>query len=406
MCENPALVCNDNNACTDDSCNTGTGCVYAANNANACTDNSLCTGPDVCQNGACVGQNPAVCPPDANVCTTESCNPATGSCRSTSNTNACDDGNACTTGDSCGPTLTENFDGGVAPSLPPGWTSTVTGQGSAWTTVSTSSDTAPNSAFGFDGPGPAAADEVLVSPLVNITTPSAQLTFKNRWSFESAATCFDAGVLEIDINGGGFTDIVLAGGSFVSGGYTGTVATGFGNPLGGRSAWCTVSAGYPNYLTTIVTLPAAAAGRPIRLRWRIGTDTSTGAPGQNIDSIVLVDGSHVCKPGTGPVATPPEVQNVGAAADKVTYSWAATASATQYDVVRGNVNALPVGPGGGDEVCFGNLLGATVTDPAVPAPGAAFWYLTRAESSCGAGTYGHQGFRGAPGAARATTTCP
>ena len=505
LCENPAIVCNDNNTCTDDSCNTGTGCVFTANDANPCTDNSLCTTADVCVAGACVGQNPVVCAPDANVCTTEACNPATGLCGSTNNTNACEDGNACTSGDTCGPALAENFDGETAPNLPGTWATGVTGTGNPWTAVSTSSDTPPNSAFGFDGP--AVADEELVSPVFNVATASAQLTFRNRWTFESATTCFDGGVLEIDIAGGGFTDIVTAGGSFVSGGYNGTVSASFSNPLASRSAWCNVSAGYPAYLSTVVNLPAAAAGQPVQLRWRVGTDTSTGAAGQNIDSILVLEGStYTCLPGTGvldcndgnpctddscdpvlgcqhsnntdpcndgnectildrcaagscggtavvcndsnacttdscsptlgcvftnntaacddgnsctagdtcgggvcsgtPITAPAEVQNVTAAADKATYNWTAAAFATQYDVVRGNVSGLPVGPGLGDEVCLGSSPGTTVTDATVPGPGGAFWYLSRGKNTCGTGTYGNQGFHGAPAALRVTTTCP
>ena len=53
---------------------------------------------------------------------------------------------------------------------------------------------------------------------------------------------FDGGVLEVsspNINAGAFTDVTNAavGGSFVSGGYSTTLETGFGNPLGGRPAW-------------------------------------------------------------------------------------------------------------------------------------------------------------------------
>jgi subtilisin-like proprotein convertase family protein len=477
LCENPAIVCNDNNTCTDDTCNPSTGCVFTANDGNACTDNNLCTSPDVCISGACVGQNPVVCPSDGNVCTTEACVPATGNCVSTNNTNACDDGDACTTGDLCGPTFAENFDGETAPNLPGTWSSTVIGTGNLWSSVDTSSDTAPNSAFGFDGI--AVADEVLVSPVINIVTASAKLTFRNRWSFESATSCFDAGVLEISIGGGAFTDIVTAGGSFVSGGYTGIVSSSFSNPLAARSAWCSVSAGYPSYLTTVVNIPAAAAGQTIQLQWRIGTDTSAGAPGQNIDSIVLVDGSNVCNPGTAascddsnpctddscdsitgcqhsnnteacddgnactvidacsggacggtpvvcndsnpctldscntgsgcvftPITAPPETQNVAAAPDKATYTWSAAAFATRYDVVRGLLSALPVGPGGGDEVCFDDLAATTLNDATVPGNGTGFWYLSRGENSCGNGTYGNQGVNGAPGAPRISTTCP
>ncbi len=91
---------------------------------------------------------------------------------------------------------------------------------------------------------------------------------------------------------------MTAGGSFVSGGYTGTVSASFSNPLANRSAWCNASPGYPSYITTVVNLPASAAGQTIQLQWRVGTDSTQGALGQNIDSIVLVDGANVCTPGT------------------------------------------------------------------------------------------------------------
>jgi hypothetical protein len=393
--------CDDNNACTNDAC-TNTRCTHT-NNTNPCNDNNACTANDRCSGGACVADPPLVCPSDGILCTTEACVPATGACVSTNNTNPCNDGNACTTGDACGPNFTENFDGVTPPNLPGTWSSSETGQGNIWSTVFTSSDTAPNSVFGFDVA--AVADEVLISPPINIATATAQLTFRNRWNFEwFGSNCYDAGVLEISFGGGSFTDIVTAGGSFVSGGYTGTVSALFNNPLGARSAWCGESTGYPAYLTSVVNLPAAAAGQTIRLRWRIGTDMDFDAPGQNIDSIGLADGINVCKPGA--VASPPEVQNVAASANKTTYTWSAAASATRYDVVRGRLSGLPVGPGGGDEVCFGNLAGTTLNDATVPGAGIGFWYLSRGENNCGNGTYGRQGLNGAPGAPRTTTTCP
>jgi hypothetical protein len=112
-------------------------------------------------------------------------------------------------------------------------------------------------------------------------------------------------------------------------------------------------------------------------------------------------GGGICIAGT-PIAPPPETQALAASADKTTYIWAAAAFATQYDVVRGGTGAFPVGPGGGDEVCFDNLAGTTVVDAAVPAPGAGFWYLARGENSCGIGTFGTH----SNGSPRVTTTCP
>jgi hypothetical protein len=113
----------------------------------------------------------------------------------------------------------------------------------------------------------------------------------------------------------------------------------------------------------------------------------------------------VCVGGT-PTPAPGEAQGVSAAANKTTISWSATVGATQYDVVRGSTGAFPVGPGGGDEVCFDNLASPTLTDATVPSAGSGFWYLTRAENACGNGTYGTQGVHGVPGAARVSTTCP
>ena len=107
-----------------------------------------------------------------------------------------------------------------------------------------------------------------------------------------------------------------------------------------------------------------------------------------------------------PGGTPTEAHNVSVAADKVTFSWSAVASATQYDVVRGSAGAFPVGPGGADEICFGSLAGPSLLDAATPGPGDGFWYLARGENACGNGTFGTQGLNGAPGAPRVTASCP
>lgn len=94
--------CNDGNVCTDDVClNPGTqqsSCQHTNNN-NACNDGNACTTSDTCSNGACVGGAPLDCDDD-NECTDDSCNPATG-CINTPNTDPCDDGLFCTINDLC-----------------------------------------------------------------------------------------------------------------------------------------------------------------------------------------------------------------------------------------------------------------------------------------------------------------
>ncbi len=98
----------------------------------------------------------------------------------------------------------------------------------------------------------------------------------------------------------------------------------------------------------------------------------------------------------------PETRKLLAAADKATFSWSAMMNATQYDVVRGSTSGLPVGSNTTDEVCFDNLADTSLTDPGVPSRDGGFWYLSRGENRCGAGSYGMR----SDGSPRVTTSCP
>jgi hypothetical protein len=196
--------------------------------------------------------------------------------------------------------FTNNFDSVTAPALPLGWTSSATGAQIAWVTTNSTPDTSPNCAMARDIAGVGLT--WLVSPAITLSPGQTQLTFRNYCDLEPAAdgvTAYDGGVLEIQIGSGAFTDILAAGGSFVSGGYTRTVSAQYQNPLGGRPAWSGHSSGYTN---TIVILPAAAAGQTIHLRWGCGTDTdngSGGGAGWRIDSVALV--ASACCVGPLPV---------------------------------------------------------------------------------------------------------
>ena len=93
--------CNDNNVCTLDVCDTGTGvCAHTPMTAGApCDDGSACTTSDVCGGSGCVGTAKSC--DDSNVCTSDFCDPFTSVCKHSSNTLGCNDGNACTLGESC-----------------------------------------------------------------------------------------------------------------------------------------------------------------------------------------------------------------------------------------------------------------------------------------------------------------
>lgn len=187
--------------------------------------------------------------------------------------------------------LSENFDGVTAPALPAGWSTTSSSAAPApWVTQTGTADTAPNAAFTND---PATAGESsLVSPSFLVSTPSAQLTFRGNYNTEAN---WDGGVLEIAIGGGAFQDILTAGGSFVSGGYNGTLGnfascSATPNPLADRAAWTGNSGGY---ITSVVTLPASANGQNVQLRWRMGSDCSQAGVGWRVDTVQVL-GSYLC----------------------------------------------------------------------------------------------------------------
>ncbi|HVM62209.1 MAG TPA: DNA/RNA non-specific endonuclease [Verrucomicrobiae bacterium] len=164
----------------------------------------------------------------------------------------------------------ENFDGVTAPVLPSGWATSASGAQSNWITSATLADTAPNAAFSPD-PTNAGLNE-LDSPVFAVNSSAAQLSFRHSYSLTANLTNnalgYDGGVLEIRIGSGSYTDILAAGGSFVSGDYNRTLSTSYANPLAGRAVWSGSSAAYT---TTVVNLPATASGQNVQLRWLCAT---------------------------------------------------------------------------------------------------------------------------------------
>ena len=213
-------------------------------------------------------------------------------------------GNAMASVTVVGSIFSENFDGVTPPALPAGWVATnavdpdmIFWQSSNSGVPTPVADSTPNAAWVND---PAlVSDKRLDSPSIAITSSNTQVTFRQNYAFEGTTTFFDGGVLEISIGGGAFQDIIAAGGSFATGGYTGTISSSFSNPLAGRQAWGASSNGF---ITTTVNLPPAAAGQNIVLRWRMGSDTSGSDSGWRVDSIVLYAPGTAC-PAVSPTPT-------------------------------------------------------------------------------------------------------
>ena len=206
-------------------------------------------------------------------------------------------------------TFSENFDGVTAPALPAGWVAAnAVGVAPLWVTSTTTPDTAPNDAF-IDDPA-TVSDKRLDTPNISITSAAAQVSFRNNYALEpigGGANFFDGGVLEVsspNIAGGAFTDITNAavGGSFVTGGYNGTISTAFSNPIGGRMAWSQSSGGYIN---TVANLGPNVNGQTIKLRFRMCSDSSVSGTGWRVDTIQVSGGSVCCGvPTPTPFPTP------------------------------------------------------------------------------------------------------
>jgi MYXO-CTERM domain-containing protein len=156
----------------------------------------------------------------------------------------------------------------------------------------------------------ALSDEVLESPALNVsTTVPFVMNFTHRYSFEygqpdTEVVYFDGGVIEIsEDNGVTWNDAFHYGGTMIDPGYTQYIyrstpppapdaaptpdaGPSTENPLADRPAFAGDSPGYPNsWLTTSLDFGDKFAGKTIKVRFRVGTDSGAGAPGWDIDNI-------------------------------------------------------------------------------------------------------------------------
>jgi Ca2+-binding RTX toxin-like protein len=199
--------------------------------------------------------------------------------------------------------LNETFDSVSAPALPAGWTqSTIGFLSDIWETSSTGG--VGNSGHVFITGEPERTDTSLTSPSLAINQSNSQLKFQHTWDLDHLAATsqeFDGGMLEISINSGAFQDIIVAGGTFVEGGYNGTIDPGGSTPTPNRPCWGATSGG--GFITTRVNLPAAAIGQVVQFRWRFSTDNVEASAGWGIDSIELRDADTDDQISEAPVRT-------------------------------------------------------------------------------------------------------
>jgi len=105
------------------------------------------------------------------------------------------------------------------------------------------------------------------------------LTFWHRYQFEG--TSYDGSVLEASVDGGqSWTDL---GPYITANGYNGTISSGYSNPLAGRQAW---TDDLTNWTEVEVNL-SAFAGQSVKIRWRLGCDSSVSDTGWYIDDVQI-----------------------------------------------------------------------------------------------------------------------
>jgi hypothetical protein len=124
---------------------------------------------------------------------------------------------------------------------------------------------------------PEIGDSVLELPQalsIPVAATTATLTFWHLYDFEyNNNGTYDGGVLEVSQDGRKtWSD---AGSNITLGGYTGTIFTGFDNPLSGRAAWVFTSpAGWGQVSVDLMPY----RGTALHFRWRMGSDSSNELP--------------------------------------------------------------------------------------------------------------------------------
>ncbi len=412
-CTYTPTVCNDNNGCTSDSCNSATGCVFAPLSGSPCSDGNGCTINDTCDNG--------ICQP--------------------------------------GPTpIPQQFCNSGAFTIPNGAPNTVIGPATPYPATIVASDVGTickvtvqlNSFFHTDpedvdvlleGPqgqnAKIMSDCGFLSPAGNVPPPGINLNLDDASLSSMVLWPLTSGTYrptDLDFVGAPESPWpapapVALGGSALSI-FSGTSGAGTWNlwirdqyapGVGGvSSGWC----------LTISSASCAANAQCDDGNACNGVEACNGIchPGTpincddadscTIDSCNPTNGTCSHAPNTcddgdpctedsctalGCVHTPfpQEVTGIDVGGpSKDTVSWNATPGAVAYDVVRLPLAGLPVGPGGGDETCFADAGGTSVTDASIPPPGTGFAYVVRASGACGDGTYGS-----ATSGPRQTTTC-
>lgn len=165
------------------------------------------------------------------------------------------------------------------------WTfRTLAGSGTPWQLVSgLLGDDADYIHWGIDNSS--SSDTVMESPaLVVGNDDNLQISWDQTFNFEfSGGIYWDGGVVEYQVDGGAWQDA----GSHLTPAYNAPSLGGDdSNPLVGRPGYGTRAAGFPTLAPASVDLSGLGlAGKTVKLRYRVGSDSAVGADGWLVDNI-------------------------------------------------------------------------------------------------------------------------
>jgi hypothetical protein len=360
-------------------------CFGAANGV-ACTDGNACTLADSCQAGVCQGATSVVCNPSDACHTAGTCNPDTGLCSNPAapNGTACIDGNACTQTDTC--------QSGACVGTNP-VVCTASDQCHLAGTCAPASGLCSNPA---KANGTACNDANLCTQ--TDTCQSGACAGTNPVVCTASNACHLAGTCSPATGNCSNPAAPDGTGCSDANACTTTDACQSGTCVGANPVVCTPldvchAAGTCSPATGVCSNPAGPDG--------VGCDDGSSCTTDDACQ------SGTCV-GVG-VPSPAEVDDgvqVSQVGGTTTITWNAAVGSSSSDVLRGLVSGLPVGPGGGDEVCLmSGIAGTSTTDFDTPNPDEAFWYLVKGANACGTGPYGFAIQNGLP-TARDSATCP
>ncbi len=175
----------------------------------------------------------------------------------------------------CPPTNNGSFIDTLEPTAKPGW-SVDTAKNNlgplspTWAVTTDPGAKSPSRSWFSDATTLDLKDDRLVAPAQSVSATS-RLIFWHRFNFENT---YDGGVLEVSTdNGASWRDVTAAGGTFVAGGYNGTIDSGLGSPIAGRQAWTggPINAAAAAMNRVEVNL-GALGGQSVKVRFRLTAD--------------------------------------------------------------------------------------------------------------------------------------